>query len=79
MNFSQTRPQSGSRARVLAGGRHLIRFGPTWNLEHHGQMIDRLYRMGQEKPVIIHTIVAQDTIDETIVSALAGKAKITEL
>ena len=60
---------------LQAGGRHMIRFGPTWNLEHHGQMIDRLYRMGQERPVIVHTIIALDTIDETIVHALAGKAK----
>ncbi len=60
---------------LQSGGRHMIRFGPTWNLEHHGQMIDRLYRMGQERPVIVHTIVAQDTIDETIVAALASKAK----
>jgi SNF2 family DNA or RNA helicase len=60
---------------LQSGGRHLIRLGPTWNLEHHGQMIDRLYRMGQRRPVIVHTIVAQDTIDEKIVGALAGKAK----
>lgn len=60
---------------LQAGGRHLIRLGPTWNLEHHGQMIDRLYRMGQKRPVIVHTIVAQNTIDETIVGALAAKAK----
>ena len=60
---------------LQTGGRHLIRLGPTWNLEHHGQMIDRLYRMGQERPVIIHTIVAQGTIDETVIGALAAKAK----
>jgi len=60
---------------LQAGGRHLIRFGPTWNLEHHGQMIDRLYRMGQKRPVIIHTIVAQNTIDETVIAALGAKAK----
>jgi len=57
------------------GGRHLVRLGPTWNLEHHGQMIDRLHRMGQTKPVFVHTIVAQDTVDEGVVQALARKAR----
>jgi len=60
---------------LQSGGRHMIRFGPTWNLEHHGQMIDRLYRMGQTQPVIVHTIVAKDTIDEVVVAALKAKAK----
>ena len=60
---------------LQAGGHHMIRFGPTWNLEHHAQMIDRLHRMGQTKPVFVHTLVAEHTVDEIVVKAIAGKAR----
>ena len=33
----------------------------------------RLYRQGQEKPVIIHHLIAEGTVDEQVMDALEAK------
>jgi SNF2 family DNA or RNA helicase len=48
-------------------------FGLNWNLEYYKQFNARLYRQGQEKPVRIIHIVARDTVDDRVISALAAK------
>ena len=49
-------------------------FGPTWNCGLYEQAISRIARQGQkEKSVTIHTIVADDTIEQQVSKALAGK------
>lgn len=55
------------------GGRHVIWFGLTWNYELYSQANKRLHRQGQEKPVIIHHLVAKGTRDEDVMRALEGK------
>ena len=61
---------------LQAGGHAVCWFGLTWNSEEHDQFNARVYRQGQDKPVVIHYIVAQDTVDEDIAKALASKADI---
>jgi hypothetical protein len=56
------------------GGHILIWFGLTWSLELYQQANARLYRQGQEKPVIIHHLVAKGTMDEKVMKALKNKA-----
>lgn len=49
-------------------------FGITWDLELYQQAIARIWRQGQEAPVVsVHHIVAEATKDEDVVAALAGK------
>ena len=56
------------------GGRHEIWFGyPNWALELYQQANARLYRQGQDKPVISHMLVVQGGMDETVVAALQQK------
>ena len=56
------------------GGRHEIWYGyPNWALELYQQANARLYRQGQEKPVISHLLVVQHGMDEAVVSALHSK------
>jgi SNF2 family DNA or RNA helicase len=55
------------------GGRTIIWFTPTWNLELYQQANARLYRQGQEKPVLLYHIVATGTMDERVMDALSGK------
>ena len=50
-------------------------YGLTWSLEAYEQANARLYRQGQDMPVIIHHIIAKDTVDEAIMSALRNKKK----
>ena len=51
----------------------MIWYGLTWALELYQQFNARLYRQGQTKPVSIHHIITEDTVDEKIVRSLDGK------
>lgn len=44
-----------------------------WSSENYIQANARVYRQGQEKPVIIHHLVAAKTIDEQVIRVLEGK------
>ena len=51
----------------------IVWYGPTWSLELYQQANARLYRQGQEKPVIIHHLIAEGTADEEVMAALQNK------
>ena len=55
------------------GGRIIVWYSPTWNLELYQQANARLYRQGQDKPVLLYHIVAVGTMDERVMDALEGK------
>jgi SNF2 family DNA or RNA helicase len=44
-----------------------------WSSENYIQANARIYRQGQEKPVIIHHLVVHNSIDQHVVDVLAGK------
>lgn len=67
-------PQSAGHGLNLQHGGHVaVWFGLPWSLELYQQFNARLHRSGQTKKVFIHHIVAKDTVDETILAALARK------
>ena len=69
-----THPASaGHGLNLQKGGHNIVWFGNTWSLELYQQFNARLYRQGQMKPVMIHHIIAKNTIDEKIIKALEGK------
>lgn len=55
------------------GGHVIVWYGLTWSLELYQQANARLYRQGQEKPVIIHHLIASGTVDEEVMAALQRK------
>lgn len=55
------------------GGHVIVWYGLTWSLELYQQANARLYRQGQEKPVIIHHLIASGTVDEEVMDALQHK------
>ena len=55
------------------GGHVIVWYGLTWSLELYQQANARLYRQGQEKPVIIHHLIAEGTVDEEAMQALQHK------
>lgn len=55
------------------GGHTIVWYGPTWSLELYQQANARLYRQGQQKPVIIHHLIAEGTVDEQVMRALESK------
>ena len=55
------------------GGHHAVWFGLTWSLEQYEQANKRLHRQGQSQPVIIHHLIVQGGMDETVIKALHDK------
>ena len=49
-----------------------------WSSENYIQANARIYRQGQEKPVIIHHLVLYNSIDEHVVKVLEGKINLQE-
>lgn len=55
------------------GGNVIVWYGLTWSLEQYQQANARLHRQGQTKPVIIHHLIAEGTVDEQVMKALKHK------
>lgn len=65
---------AGHGLNLQAGGHIIVWFGQTWSLELYQQANARLYRQGQKNAVVIHHLVAHDTMDEDVMLAIEGKA-----
>lgn len=73
-------PQSGGHGLNLQfGGSTIVWFSLTWNLEHFEQLNSRLHgRIGQTDDVIVHMLMANDTLDEEVDLRLVEKASVQE-
>lgn len=68
---------AGHGLNLQKGGHTIVWFGLNWSLELYQQFNARLHRQGQDKPVIIHHLAVQDTVDETVLAAL-GRKDVTQ-
>lgn len=62
----------------------LVRFGHDWNLEERMQMVERIgptrqAQSGHERPVLIYDLIAEDTVDETVLERHKTKRDIQDL
>jgi SNF2 family DNA or RNA helicase len=64
---------AGHGLNLQFGGHQSIWYGLTHDLELWQQFNKRLHRPGQQRPVFLHAIVAEGTIDETIIPLLDNK------
>lgn len=64
---------AGHGLNLQAGGHIIVWFGLTWSLELYQQANARLDRQGQTESVIVHHLVAKDTVDEDVMRALGDK------
>lgn len=64
---------AGHGLNLQAGGNIIVWYSLPWSSELYLQANARLYRQGQFRPVIIHKLIAEGTIDEDVVRALDGK------
>lgn len=67
---------AGHGLNIQFGGSTIIWFGLTWSLELYQQTNARLWRQGQNNTVVIHHIIAKNTIDEDVMKALRKKEKV---
>jgi len=74
MKIALCHPASaGHGLNLQEGGSTIIWFGMTWSLELYQQANARLWRQGQKQTVVIHHILAKDTIDHRVMMALDNK------
>lgn len=67
-------PKSAGHGLNLQQGGHIaVWFSLTWSLEYYQQANARLARQGQENAVIVHHLVAKNTLDERVIKVLQGK------
>jgi len=67
-------PASGGHGiNLQEGGNHIIWFSPIPSLEQYLQTNKRVHRSGQTKPVFIHRLMAEHTIDEQTSENLKAK------
>lgn len=64
---------AGHGLNLQEGGHLLVWFSLTWSLELYQQTNARLYRQGQTAPVTITHLVAENTIDASVLQALERK------
>ena len=60
------------------GGRIIVWYSPTWNLELYQQANARLHRQGQTRPVLLYHLVCLGTMDEVVMRALRDKDNTQE-
>lgn len=58
--------KAGGTGLNLTAADYVIHMDPWWNPAVEDQATDRAHRIGQEKPVMVYRIVAQNTIEEEI-------------
>jgi SNF2 family DNA or RNA helicase len=75
---------AGHGLNLQDGGNILVFFGLWWGLEEHEQIIERIgptrqAQSGYNRPVFVHRIVAQGTVDELVLARLKTKASVQSL
>lgn len=66
-------PSSMALGGNLQNAYNIIMPALPWSLDNYDQFIRRVWRQGQTRSVILHRILAKDTVDKVIVEALNNK------
>ncbi|MCG8557342.1 MAG: DEAD/DEAH box helicase [Proteobacteria bacterium] len=56
--------KAGGTGLNLTAADHVFLLDPWWNPAAEDQAADRAHRIGQTKPVFVHRLIAQDTVEE---------------
>ncbi len=57
------------------GGRNVLYYGLTFDLDTYEQFYQRVWRDGQEHSVIAYHLVAEDTVDDVMLDVLDGRSR----
>ncbi|UPK74530.1 DEAD/DEAH box helicase [Nocardioidaceae bacterium SCSIO 66511] len=57
---------------------HVVHYDRWWNPAVESQATDRAYRIGQTRPVQVHRMVAEGTIEDRIAAMLASKRELAD-
>lgn len=70
--------RAGGTGLNLTAADTVIHFDPWWNPAVEQQATDRAHRIGQDKPVMVHRLIAEDTIEEKILLLHQKKRSLIE-
>jgi len=62
----------------LTAADHVFILDPWWNPAAEDQAADRAHRIGQNRPVIVYRLVAEDTVEERILALQEKKRALSE-
>jgi SNF2 family DNA or RNA helicase len=64
---------AGHGIELQFGGRRMVNYNPTWSGEEYAQLVKRIHRPGQTKPVYSHNVGVRGLIDELKISRCRGR------
>jgi SNF2 family DNA or RNA helicase len=70
--------RAGGRGLNLPAANHVFHFDRWWNPAVEQQATDRAHRLGQEKPVWVHSLITTGTLEERIDLLLESKRELVE-
>ncbi|MFF3401930.1 DEAD/DEAH box helicase [Streptomyces sp. NPDC002659] len=62
----------------LTRAEHVVHYDRWWNPAVEAQATDRAYRIGQDRPVQVHRLIAEGTIEDRIADMLARKRELAD-
>jgi SNF2 family DNA or RNA helicase len=70
--------RAGGTGLNLTAADHVYLLDPWWNPAVEDQAADRTHRIGQERPVFVHRLIAEDTVEEKILDMHARKRALAD-
>jgi SNF2 family DNA or RNA helicase len=57
---------------------HVVHYDRWWNPAVEAQATDRAYRIGQDRPVQVHRLITEGTLEDRIAAMLATKKELAD-
>ncbi len=71
--------KAGGTGLNLTAADHVFLLDPWWNPAVEDQAASRAHRIGQDRPVMLHRMVAKDTVEERILALQEKKRRIADV
>jgi superfamily II DNA or RNA helicase len=70
--------RAGGTGLNLTAADHVFLLDPWWNPAVEQQAADRAHRIGQDRPVVLHRLIARDSVEEGILKLHARKRALAD-
>jgi SNF2 family DNA or RNA helicase len=70
--------KAGGTGLNLTRATHVVHYDRWWNPAVEDQATDRAYRIGQDRPVQVHRLVTEGTLEDRIAALLARKRELAD-
>jgi SNF2 family DNA or RNA helicase len=71
--------KAGGTGLNLTAADHVFLLDPWWNPAVEDQAADRAHRIGQDKPIMVYRLVAEDTVEERILALQEKKRTVADV